>query len=100
MKISKIRGRAIGGVYSDKSAPVESRSNAEPASKSSVSKADNIAISRESRLMAKAGQIISQGEEIRMEKVQPLATAVKENTYEVEPRKVADSIIANLLTER
>ena len=50
--------------------------------------------------MQKAGEVISKTPDVREEKVQSLKAAVDQGSYPVDPQKVANSMIANLLMER
>jgi flagellar biosynthesis anti-sigma factor FlgM len=51
------------------------------------------------RLMAKAQEMIEQAPEIRAEKVAALKEAVKQGTYQIDSRRLANIILVLLLTE-
>jgi flagellar biosynthesis anti-sigma factor FlgM len=55
--------------------------------------------SRNDPLIEKARQIIAETPEIRPERVDPLQEAVEQGTYEVDARKVANSLITKLIQD-
>ncbi len=61
---------------------------------------DVIHLSHESRLMHKAGEVVYQSPDVRPEKVVALQDAVQQGTYQVDSRKVANKIIAELIQEK
>ncbi|MDP3181977.1 MAG: flagellar biosynthesis anti-sigma factor FlgM [Desulfobaccales bacterium] len=52
------------------------------------------------RLMQKARQIVEQTPQVRPEKVATLKEAVRQGTYRINARRLANILIAKLLTER
>jgi negative regulator of flagellin synthesis FlgM len=61
---------------------------------------DVIQLSPQARLMQKASQIAAQTPEVRPEKVMALQDSVQQGTYEVDSTKVANKMLADLLTEK
>jgi flagellar biosynthesis anti-sigma factor FlgM len=51
------------------------------------------------RLIEQARQIVDETPDIRPEKVEPLQEAVASGTYEVDARKVANSLITKIILE-
>jgi flagellar biosynthesis anti-sigma factor FlgM len=51
------------------------------------------------QLMEQVRQIIAATPEVRPEKVEPLQEAVANGTYEIDARKVANSLITKLILE-
>jgi flagellar biosynthesis anti-sigma factor FlgM len=51
-------------------------------------------------LLAQAHRIVQQTPEVRPEKVAALQEALKQGTYEIDPRKLANRLIAELLLHR
>lgn len=54
---------------------------------------------RNEQLMKQVRQIIAATPEVRPEKVEPLQEAVANGTYEIDARKVANSLITKLILE-
>jgi anti-sigma28 factor (negative regulator of flagellin synthesis) len=52
------------------------------------------------KLIEQIRQIIAATPEVRPEKVEPLREAVASETYEIDTRKLANSLIAELLLKR
>lgn len=100
MKIYEIQKHQVNQVQSEQTAAVRSSPENEPPHKSKPVGKDTVELSAESRLMQKAGQVIAQAPEVRPEKIQAIAEAVQNNTYQVDSRKVANSIIASIIIER
>jgi len=96
MKISDVQGAGVSQLQNEQVSGVESRSR----KTETIQNTDNIRLSEQARLMQKASEVIAQTPEVRDEKVQPLQDAIYQGTYPVEPQKVANSMIANLLMER
>ena len=61
---------------------------------------DVIQLSPQSRLMQKASEVAYQTPEVRPEKVAALQDPVQQGTYEVDSKKVANSIIAGMIQEK
>jgi flagellar biosynthesis anti-sigma factor FlgM len=53
-----------------------------------------------SKLMEQVRQIIAETPEVRPEKVRPLEEAVDQGTYEIDARKLANALIAELILKR
>lgn len=100
MKINDIPPPGVSQLRTDQTAPAEMPPEAEHAPRSRLSKMDIIELSQESRLMQKASQVIAQTPEVRLDKIKPIAEAVQQNTYQVDSRKVANSLIASHILER
>jgi len=56
-------------------------------------------LQRHDKLMEQVRQIIAATPEIRPEKVEPLQEAVANGTYEIDARKLANSLITKLILE-
>lgn len=96
MKITDIQGTGVSQLQNEQAGAVESRAPKTEAAQN----ADNIVLSQKARLMQKASQVIAETPDVRQEKVDPLKEAVDQGSYPVDPQKVANSMIANLLMER
>jgi negative regulator of flagellin synthesis FlgM len=57
-------------------------------------------LSRNDPLIEQVRQIIVETPEVRPEKVEPLQEAVESGTYEIDARKVANSLISEILLKR
>ncbi|MBM4285604.1 MAG: flagellar biosynthesis anti-sigma factor FlgM [Deltaproteobacteria bacterium] len=98
MKINDIHGLGIENLQPSQTQGVSPASAHRPAV-SNDGGVDVIELSDKARLMQKAGQAIAEAPEIRPEKVLRLQDAVQQGAYQVDPQKVANSIIAHLLQE-
>jgi flagellar biosynthesis anti-sigma factor FlgM len=96
MKITDIQGSNVSQLQNEPASAVDTRGKKTEATQNT----DNIRLSEKARLMQKASQVIADTPDVRDEKVQPLQEAVDQGTYGVDPQKVANSMIANLLMER
>ena len=56
-------------------------------------------LQRNDKLMEQVRQIIAATPEVRPEKVEPLQEAVANGTYEIDARKLANSLITKLILE-
>jgi flagellar biosynthesis anti-sigma factor FlgM len=56
-------------------------------------------LQRNDKLMEQVRQIIAETPEVRPEKVEPLQEAVASGTYEIDARKLANSLITKLIIE-
>jgi len=56
-------------------------------------------LQRNDKLMEQVRQIIAETPEVRPEKVEPLQEAVANGTYEIDARKLANSLITKLILE-
>jgi len=99
MKITDIQGTGVTQLQNEQAGAVESRADQKTETTQSAT-ADNIQLSPKAKLMQKAGEAIAKAPDVRQEKVDPLKDAVNEGSYPVDAKKVANSIIANLLMER
>jgi len=98
MKITDIQGLGIEQLQTGPTGAVSSAQDRQAAT--TAGSGDVIQLSEKARLMQKASQVIADTPEVRPEKVMALQDAVQQGTYEVDPQKVAGSLIANLLQER
>jgi len=99
MKINDIRGIGVEHLQPGQNGAVERRGiSSRPEAVSSGT--DLIHLSPQARLLQKASQIIAQTPEVRPEKVAALKEAVQSGIYRVDPRRVANSLIAQMLQER
>ena len=57
-------------------------------------------LQRNDQLIEQVRQIIADTPEVRPEKVEPLREAVEQGTYEIEARKLANCLIAELMLKR
>lgn len=96
MKINDIQGSGVTQLQNEQANAVESRVNKTETTQST----DNIQLSQRARLMQKASKAIADTPDVRQERVDPLKEAVDQGSYPVEPQKVANSMIANMLMER
>lgn len=99
MKITDIHGTGVSQLQTEQTGSVESRTDKKTETTQSAA-ADNIQLSPKAKLMQKAGEAIANAPDVRQEKVDPLKEAVNEGSYPVDAKKVANSMIANLLMER
>ena len=97
MKITDIQGTGVNQLQnSEQTTAVETRTQKTEATQN----ADNIQLSQRARLMQKASKVIAETPDVRQERVDSLREAVDQGSYPVDPQKVANSMIANLLMER
>lgn len=96
MKITDIQGTEVRQLQNEQASAVESRVN----KTETTQNADNIELSQRARLMQKASKVIADTPDVRQERVDPLKEAVDAGSYPVDPAKVANSMIANMLMER
>jgi flagellar biosynthesis anti-sigma factor FlgM len=68
-----------------------------PGGRQRLRKASAKAVER--ALMEKAQEMIDQTPEVRAEKVAALKAAVEQGTYQIDPHRLADIILALILTE-
>jgi len=57
-------------------------------------------LQRNDKLIEQIRQIIADSPEVRAEKVEPLLEAVASGTYEIDARKLANCLIAELILKR
>jgi len=99
MKITDIQGTGVSQLQTEQTGAVDARTDKKTETTQSAT-ADNIQLSPKAKLMQKAGEAIAKAPDVRQEKVDPLKDAVNDGSYPVDPKKVANSMIANLLMER
>ena len=56
-------------------------------------------LQRNDKLIEQIRQIIAETSEVRAEKVEPLREAVEQGTYEIDARKLANSIITKIILD-
>ncbi|OPX19436.1 MAG: flagellar biosynthesis anti-sigma factor FlgM [Desulfobacca sp. 4484_104] len=100
MKIEQVQSNSIDLLRTDKTNQIESHPETSTSQRSNLSEMDRIELSRESKLLQKASEVITQTPEIRAEKVQTISQAIQENSYQVDSHKIANAIIANAIMER
>jgi len=99
MKITDIKGLEIEQVatkQAEKVGAVQGQASPEKTGGES----DVIQLSPQSRLMQKAGEVAYQTPEVRPEKVAALQDPVQQGTYEVDSKKVANSLITGMIQEK
>ncbi|MDD2902934.1 MAG: flagellar biosynthesis anti-sigma factor FlgM [Syntrophales bacterium] len=97
MKITDIHGTEVRQLQNNEQTnAVETRAQKTEATQN----ADNIQLSQRARLMQKASKVIAETPDVRQERIDPLKEAVDQGSYPVDPQKVANSMIANMLMER
>ena len=96
MKITDIQGAGVSQLQNEQANAVESRVNKTETTQNT----DNIQLSQRARLMQKASKVIADTPDVRQDMVDPLKEAVDQGSYPVDPQKVANSMIANMLMER
>ncbi len=100
MTISSIKGRGIEGLATEKMLPAEPWSGTDKTTQASSQEGDSIKLSTEARLMHRANEIIMNTSDFRMDKVEDISKRIQDNSYILEPRKMADSLISYYLTDR
>jgi negative regulator of flagellin synthesis FlgM len=99
MKITDIKGLEIEQVTSkqaEKVGAVQGQTSPEKTG----SGHDVIQLSPQSRLMQRASEVAYQTPEVRPEKVAALQDPVQQGTYEVDSKKVANSLITGMIQEK
>ena len=97
MKITDIQGAGVNQLQNnEQTQAVDSRVQ----KTETTQNADNIQLSQRARLMQKASKAIADTPDVRQERIDPLKNAVDQGSYPVDPQKVANSMIANMLMER
>lgn len=99
MKINDIKGLGVEQLATQQADKVGASQGKTP-TPTAGGEVDVIHLSQESRLMQKAGEVVAETPEVRAEKVAPLQEAVEQGTYQVDTRKVANSLIADLILEK
>jgi len=99
MKITDVKGLEIEQVatkQAEKVGAVQGQSSPEKTGGQN----DVIQLSPQSRMMQKASEVAYQTPEVRPEKVAALQDPVQQGTYEVDAKKVANSLIAGMIQEK
>jgi negative regulator of flagellin synthesis FlgM len=99
MKITDIKGLEVEQVATKQAEKVGGAQGQPPAEKTGGEN-DVIQLPPQSRLMQKASEVAHQTPEVRPEKVATLQDSVQEGTYEVDSKKVANSLIAGFIQEK
>ena len=99
MKITEVKGLEVEQVASKQAEKVGKAQGQAPPEKNGGAN-DVIQLSPQSRLMQKAGEVAYQTTEVRPEKVAALQDPVQQGTYEVDSKKVANSLIAGIIQEK
>jgi negative regulator of flagellin synthesis FlgM len=99
MKINDIKGLEIEQVATKQAEKVGAVQGQASANKTGGQN-DVIQLSPQSRLMQKASEVAYQTSEVRPEKVAALQEPVQQGTYEVDSKKVANSLIAGMIQEK
>jgi negative regulator of flagellin synthesis FlgM len=99
MKITDIKGLEVEQVAT-KQAEKVSGVQGQSSPQKTGGEDDIIHLSPQSRLMQKASEVAYQTPEVRPEKVAALQDPVQQGTYEVDSKKVANSLIATIIQEK
>jgi negative regulator of flagellin synthesis FlgM len=99
MKITDIKGLEVEQVAT-KQAEKVSGVQGQSSPQKTGGEDDIIHLSPQSRLMQKASEVAYQTLEVRPEKVAALEEPVQQGTYEVDSKKVANSLIATIIQEK
>jgi negative regulator of flagellin synthesis FlgM len=99
MKITDIKGLEVEQVAT-KQAEKVSGVQGQSSPQKTGGEDDIIHLSPQSRLMQKASEVAYQTPEVRPEKVAALEEPVHQGTYEVDSKKVANSLIATIIQEK
>ena len=99
MKITDVKGLEVEQVAARQTEKVGAAQDQPPPGKTGGEN-DVIQLSPQSRLMQKASEVAYQTPEVRPEKVAALQDPVQQGTYEVDSKKVANSLIAGIIQEK
>lgn len=99
MKNSDVKSLEVEQLVTQQAEKVSGCQEQEPREKSRE-EVDVIHLSRQSRLMQKASEVVYQTPEVRPEKVSALQESVQGGTYEVDSLKVANRLIAEIIQEK
>jgi negative regulator of flagellin synthesis FlgM len=99
MKITDIKGLEVEQVAT-KQAEKVSGVQGQSSPQKTGGEDDIIHLSPQSRLMQKASEVAYQTPEVRPEKVVALEEPVQQGTYEVDSKKVENSLIATIIQEK
>jgi|UniRef100_A0A7C3UY40 negative regulator of flagellin synthesis FlgM len=99
MKIADVKSLEVEQLAT-KQAEVVGTAQAAPLREEAGANEDVIQLSPQSRLLQKASAVVYQAPEVRPEKVAALQEPVQKGTYVVDSKKVANSLIAELIQEK
>jgi negative regulator of flagellin synthesis FlgM len=99
MKITELPGISVEQLQTGKTEGLASNEQ-KPTQEQTAPGIDVIHLSPQARLMQKAAQVVAETPDVRPEKVMALKDSVEQGTYEVDARKVADSLITEMLSEK
>jgi negative regulator of flagellin synthesis FlgM len=99
MKITELPGISVEQLQSGKTEGVAAN-EPKPTQERTAAGVDVIHLSPQARLMQKAAQVVAETPEVRPEKVMALKDSVEQGTYEIDAKKVADSLITETLSEK
>ena len=99
MKITDIKGLEVEQVAT-KQAEKVSQAQGQPPPEKSGGEEDVIQLSPQSRLMQKASEVVYKTDEVRPQKVEAIKDSVQQGTYEVDSKKVANSLITEMIQEK
>jgi len=99
MKITDVQGLEVEQLQA-KQAEKVSKTQAQQVQGKAGGESDVIQLSPQSRLMAKAGEVVYQAPEVRSEKMTAVQDSVAQGTYQVDSRKVASKLITEMLQEK
>lgn len=99
MKITDIKGLGVEELAAQHLEKTGAASG-KPSPENTAAATDVIHLSPQAKLMQKASQVVYQTPEVRPEKVAALQDAIQQGTYQVDSRKVANSLIAQILLEK
>jgi negative regulator of flagellin synthesis FlgM len=99
MKITDVQGLEVEQLQA-KQAEKVSKTQGQQVQGKTGGETDVIQLSPQSRLMAKAGEVVYQAPEVRADKVAAVQDSVAQGTYQVDSRKVASKLITEMLQEK
>lgn len=99
MKIADVKSLEVEQLAT-KQAELVGAAQSPPSLEEAGAKEDVIHLSPQSRLMQKASEVVYQTPEVRPEKVTALRDSVQQGAYEVDSKKVANSLIAEIIQEK
>jgi negative regulator of flagellin synthesis FlgM len=99
MKITDVQGLEVEQLQA-KQAEKVGKTQGQQVQEKTGGESDVIHLSPQSRLMAKAGEVVYQAPEVRADKVAAVQDSVAQGTYQVDSRKVANKLIAEMIQEK
>ena len=97
MKVTELSSLGVEQLTASQSGQV-GPSQEKPREEQAAGGLDVIHLSPQARLMQKGSQVVAETPEVRQEKVMALQDSVQQGTYEVNTQKVANKMLADLLT--